>query len=142
MFDSGQIFSPEAAKRQLAHWLYETISHLSLICPHHHLDPCLLAAENASLGTPAGLFILSDNDVSHTLNSQGFMLEQSWIPRSDDSPRESEHRKMRQIWAKNYRHIHVVPKELWQINCGHCSESETNIIEMAFNRSVITSRPN
>ena len=46
-------FDPDPAQRRIARELYETVANLPLVCPHGHVDPRLLADENATFGTPS-----------------------------------------------------------------------------------------
>ena len=69
------LLAPEPAQRSVARELYEGIAELPIISPHGHVDPRLLADEDAMFGTPAELFVIPDHYVFRMLYSQGFALE-------------------------------------------------------------------
>jgi glucuronate isomerase len=62
------LFAP--AHRELARALYAQVDDLPLICPHGHVDPWLLADPQATLGTPAELFVIADHYVLRLLPAQ------------------------------------------------------------------------
>jgi glucuronate isomerase len=113
MTDPDRTFSPEPTQRELARQLYETICHLPLICPHGHVDPRLLADEDASFGTPADLLIIPDHYVTRMLYSQGIPLEQLGIPTLDGTPVEGDHRKIWRIFAEHFHLFRGTPTGLW-----------------------------
>jgi glucuronate isomerase len=104
---SDRFFPPDPAQRRIARDLYEGIAGLPIVSPHGHVDPRLLADENASFGTPADLFIIPDHYVFRMLYSQGIPLESLGVPRiaggeveGADSARD--HRKIWQTFAENF----------------------------------------
>jgi glucuronate isomerase len=106
-------FDPDPAQRGIARQLYEAIHSLPLICPHGHVDPRLLADENASFGTPADLFIIPDHYVFRMLYSQGVPLEALGVPRSDKGPVETDHRKIWQTFADHFHLFRATPSGAW-----------------------------
>ena len=60
---ADRFFAPDPAQRRVARELYAGIADLPILCPHGHIDPRLLADENATFGTPADLFSLPDHYV-------------------------------------------------------------------------------
>ena len=82
----NRYFDPDPAQRSIAEELYQSAANLPIISPHGHVDPRLLADENASFGTPADLFIIPDHYVFRVLYSQGIRLEDLGIPRVDGGP--------------------------------------------------------
>ena len=82
--------------------LYKSVADLPIISPHGHVDPRLLADENASFGTPADLLIIPDHYVFRMLYSQGIPLENLGIPRKDGGPVEKDHRRIWQIFAEHF----------------------------------------
>jgi glucuronate isomerase len=79
-------------QRRVARELYAGIADLPIVYPHGHVNPRLLAEEDATFGTPADLFIIPDRYVFPMLYSQGVPLEMLGIPRRDGTPGTVEHR--------------------------------------------------
>ena len=59
------------------------MAELPIVSPHGHVDPRLLADEDATFGTPADLFIIPDHYVFRMLYSQGIPMESLGVPRVD-----------------------------------------------------------
>ena len=106
-------FDPDPAQRRIAAELYKSAANLPIISPHGHVDPRLLADENASFGTPADLFIIPDHYVFRMLYSQGIRLEDLGIPRVDGGPVEGDHRKIWQIFADHFCLFRGTPTGAW-----------------------------
>ncbi|MCX6047236.1 MAG: glucuronate isomerase [Chloroflexi bacterium] len=106
-------FDPDPTVRTLARELYETVATLPLVCPHGHVDPRLLADEQATLGTPADLFIIPDHYVFRMLYSQGIPLEAVGIPPLDGGAHETDHRKIWQTFADHFYLFRGTPTGLW-----------------------------
>jgi glucuronate isomerase len=106
-------FDPDPAQRRVAMELYPSVANLPLICPHGHVDPRLLADENASLGTPADLLIIPDHYVFRMLYSQGIPLEHLGVPRIDGGPIETDHRKIWQVFANHFHLFRGTPTGAW-----------------------------
>jgi glucuronate isomerase len=106
-------FDPDPAQRRFAMELYKSVAHLPIISPHGHVDPRLLADENASLGSPADLFIIPDHYVFRMLYSQGIPLENLGVPRVDGGPVERDHRKIWQIFADHFTLFRGTPTGAW-----------------------------
>jgi glucuronate isomerase len=93
--------------------LYRSVADLPIISPHGHVDPRLLADEQASFGTPADLLIIPDHYVFRMLYSQGIPLEDLGIPRKDGGPVEENHRKVWQIFADRFYLFRGTPTGVW-----------------------------
>ena len=106
-------FNPDPTQRGIAAELYRSVVHLPIISPHGHVDPRLLADENASFGTPADLFIIPDHYVFRMLYSHGIPLEDLGVPRMDGNPVEKDHRKIWQIFADHFYLFRGTPTGLW-----------------------------
>jgi glucuronate isomerase len=89
------------------------VADLPIISPHGHVDPRLLADEDATFGTPTELLIIPDHYVFRMLYSQGIPLEALGIPRADGGPVEHDHRQIWQIFADNFRLYHGTPTGTW-----------------------------
>jgi glucuronate isomerase len=106
-------FDPDPAQRRVARELYNAVADLPLICPHGHVDPRLLADENATFGTPADLLIIPDHYVFRMLYSQRIPLEALGIPPADGSAVEGDHRKIWQLFAENFYLFRGTPTGAW-----------------------------
>jgi glucuronate isomerase len=106
-------FNPDPAQRSIAAELYRSVADLPIISPHGHVDPRLLAEENASFGTPADLFIIPDHYVFRMLYSQGIPLEALGVPRMDGNPVEKDPRKIWQIFADHFYLFRGTPTGVW-----------------------------
>ena len=106
-------FNPAPAQRQVAMRLYQAVANLPLISPHGHVDPRLLADENATFGTPTELFIIPDHYIFRMLYSQGIPLEALGVPRLDGGPVEQDHRKIWQIFADHFYLFRGTPTGAW-----------------------------
>ena len=109
----GRYFGPNADQSALARELYATVEDLPIIAPHGHVPPGLLADPNASLGTPAELFIIPDHYVFRMLYSQGIALEDLGVPTQDGAPVETDHRRIWQRFAENFYLFRGTPTGLW-----------------------------
>ena len=110
---ADRLFDPEPAQRRVARELYECVADLPIVSPHGHVDPALLADENATFGTPADLFIIPDHYVFRMLYSQGVPLEALGIPRRDGGPVETDHRKIWQTFADHFYLFRGTPSGTW-----------------------------
>ena len=108
-----RFFDPNPAQRDLARELHESVVDLPLVCPHGHVDPRLLADENATFGTPADLLIIPDHYVFRMLYSQGIPLESLGVPRIDGSQVEQDHRRIWQLFADHFYLFRGTPTGIW-----------------------------
>lgn len=106
-------FDPNPAQRELARRLYDTVKGLPLVCPHGHVDPALLSNPDATLGTPADLFIVPDHYVFRMLYSQGVPLEALGVPTRDGSPTETDGRKIWRLFAEHFHLFRGTPTGFW-----------------------------
>ena len=106
-------FNPDPSQRSIAIELYKSVADLPIISPHGHVDPRLLADENASFGTPVDLLIIPDHYVFRMLYSQGIHLEDLGVPRIDGGPVEKDHRKIWQIFADYFYLFRGTPTGVW-----------------------------
>ena len=108
-----RFFGPDAAQKEIALQLYQTVARLPLLCPHGHVDPRLFSDPDYSFGTPVDLLIIPDHYVFRMLYSQGVSLEALGIPRQDGQPVETDHRKIWQIFAENFYLFRGTPSGMW-----------------------------
>jgi glucuronate isomerase len=113
LLDPDRFFAADPAQRRVARELYNAIAGLPLVCPHGHVDPRLLADENATFGTPADLFIIPDHYVFRMLYSQGVPLEALGVPRLDEGAVEADHRKIWQTYADHFYLFRGTPSGFW-----------------------------
>jgi glucuronate isomerase len=113
VLSEDRYFDPDPAQQRIGMDLYQSVVNLPLVCPHGHVDPRLLADENASLGSPADLFIIPDHYVFRMLYSQGIPLEDLGVPRRDGGPVEKDHRKIWQIFADHFYLFRGTPTGAW-----------------------------
>ncbi len=111
--EEDRYFSAEPAQRQVAHDLYGEVKDLPLICPHGHVAPALLAAEQYEWGTPVDLLIRPDHYVFRMLYSQGIPLEALGIARRDGEAVEQDHRKIWQTVCDHWYLFRGTPTSLW-----------------------------
>ncbi|MBN1136906.1 MAG: glucuronate isomerase [Anaerolineae bacterium] len=111
--DPDRFFAPDPGQRRVARELYDAIAYLPIVSPHGHVDPRLLADENATFGTPAELFIIPDHYVFRMLYSQGVPLDALGIPRRDGGPVEMDHRKIWQTFADHFYLFRGTPSGVW-----------------------------
>jgi glucuronate isomerase len=110
---ADRFFAPDPAQRRVARELYEGIAGLPIVCPHGHVDPRLLADENATFGTPADLFIIPDHYVFRMLYSQGIALEALGLPGRDGRASQIDHRQVWQTFADNFYLFRGTPTGVW-----------------------------
>ncbi len=111
--DPDRCFSPLLSQSSLARSLYEEVKDLPLICPHGHVPPSLLSNPNASLGSPAELFVIPDHYIFRMLYSQGIKLESLGVPSQDGTNVETNGRKIWQLFAENFYLFRATPTGLW-----------------------------
>jgi glucuronate isomerase len=111
--DPDRLFDPSPARRRVARGLYEKVAYLPLVGPHGHVPPALLADPDATLGTPAELFIIPDHYVFRMLYSQGIPMEDLGVPTIDGSPVETDHRLVWQRFCENFHLFRATPTGLW-----------------------------
>jgi glucuronate isomerase len=109
-------FDADPAQRRVAGELYVAVADLPLVCPHGHVDPRLLADEEATFGTPADLLIRPDHYVLRMLYSQGVSMESLGVPRIDGGPVEQDHRKIWQTFADHFHLFRGTPTGIWLAN--------------------------
>ncbi|MBE3039749.1 MAG: glucuronate isomerase [Chloroflexi bacterium] len=110
---SDRYFGPEARQKEIARQLYRDVAGLPLVCPHGHVDPRLFADPDYSFGTPTELLILPDHYVFRMLYSLGISLESLGLPRRDQGPVETDHRKIWQVFADHFYLFRGTPTSLW-----------------------------
>jgi glucuronate isomerase len=113
LLSADRFFAPDPGQRRVAREIYDAIAELPIVSPHGHVDPALLADENATFGSPADLFIIPDHYVFRMLYSQGVALEALGIPRRDGGAVEADHRKIWQAFAEHFYLFRGTPSGVW-----------------------------
>ncbi len=114
-----RFFCADPGQRRMARELYDAIAGLPIVSPHGHVDPRLLADEDATFGTPADLFIIPDHYVFRMLYSQGVPLEDLGIVQQDGAREglggivEADHRKIWQTFADHFYLFRGTPSGVW-----------------------------
>src|ERR1019366_7323962 len=94
-------FDPDPGVRRIARDLYDETRGLPIVSPHGHVDPQCLAL-NTPFVDPAALIVTPDHYIVRMLYSQGAAMDALGIPHRDDSPVESDPRKVWQLFAAHY----------------------------------------
>ncbi len=113
LLSPDRYFDPEPTQRALAREMYAGVANLPLVCPHGHVEPRLLADEQATLGTPADLLIIPDHYVFRMLYSQGMAMEDLGVPRADGGQVERDHRKIWQRFCDHFYLFRGTPTGIW-----------------------------
>ncbi len=113
LLNPDRFFVPEPGQRRVARELYDAIADLPIVCPHGHVDPRLLADENATFGSPTDLFIIPDHYIFRMLYSQGVPLEALGVPRRDGGAIETDHPQIWQTFADHFALFRGTPSGIW-----------------------------
>jgi glucuronate isomerase len=108
-----RFFDPNPSRRSAARELYKSVKDLPLVCPHGHVPPSLLADQDATLGTPAELFVIPDHYVFRMLYSRGIPMEDLGVPTLDGTPVETDYRRVWQRFCENFHLFRGTPTGLW-----------------------------
>jgi glucuronate isomerase len=110
--DPDRFFDPDPTVRSAARRLYEETRALPLVCPHGHVDPGVLA-RNEAFPEPTALLIVPDHYIFRMLYSRGVPMESLGIPSRDGTPVESDPRKVWQRFAEHYYLFRGTPTGAW-----------------------------
>jgi glucuronate isomerase len=112
-------FDPDPAQRRVARDLHASVAGLPLVCPHGHVNPRLLADDEATFGSPADLLIIPDHYVFRMLYAHGVPLESLGIAPRADAPAgegrrvEPDHRRIWQTFAEHFHLFRGTPTGIW-----------------------------
>jgi len=112
ILNEDRFFDFDPSIRKIARELYEGVKDLPIVSPHGHVDPKLFA-ENQSFPDPTELILIPDHYVFRMLYSQGIPLELLGVPTIDGSAVKTDHRKIWQIFGKNYYLFAGTPTGVW-----------------------------
>jgi glucuronate isomerase len=107
-----RFFDPDPTIRGIARSLYEETRELPLICPHGHVDPALLASNDA-FPEPTTLLIIPDHYIFRMLYSRGVSMESLGVPTRDQTAVEQDPRKIWQRFAQHYYLFRGTPTGAW-----------------------------
>ena len=107
-----RFFDANPAIRKVARALYDEVRDLPLLCPHGHVDPRLLAA-NEPFPEPTALIITPDHYIFRMLFSRGIPLESLGIPTRDGTPVERDPRRIWQLFGEYYYLFRATPTGVW-----------------------------
>jgi glucuronate isomerase len=107
-------FDPDPTIRRHARALHEETRTLPIVSPHGHVDPAILAHDDA-FADPVSLFITPDHYILRMLYSRGVPLESLGIAAIDGSPpaAESDPRKIWQRFADHWHLFRATPTRAW-----------------------------
>ena len=112
MLAPDRYFSPVPAVRSVARALYDEFASLPLVCPHGHVDPRLLAVDEA-FPDPTALIVIPDHYIVRMLYSQGVPMEALGIPSLDGAAVEGDARAIWQRFADHYYLFRGTPSGAW-----------------------------
>ena len=113
-FHADRYFDPDPTIRSYARALYDETRALPIISPHGHVDPAILATNDA-FADPTSLIITPDHYIIRMLYSQGVTLESLGISRIDGTSHAVE-RRPRKIWQRFADQWHLfrgTPTRAW-----------------------------
>jgi hypothetical protein len=107
-----RFFDPDPSVRSAARALYEETRDLPLICPHGHVDPALLAKDEA-FPEPTALILVPDHYIFRMLYSQGVPMEAMGVPTRDGTPVETDPRRIWRTFGERYHLFRGTPTGAW-----------------------------
>lgn len=107
-------FDSDPTIRRHARALYDETRALPIVSPHGHVDPAILA-KNDAFTNPTSLIITPDHYVLRLLYSRGVSLESLGVAAIDGMPRpaETDARRIWQRFADHWRLFRATPTRAW-----------------------------
>jgi glucuronate isomerase len=107
-------FDPDPIVRRYARALYDETRALPIVSPHGHVDPAILAADEA-FKDPASLIIRPDHYILRMLYSRGVPLEWLGVAPIDGKPPNAEPnpRRIWQTFVNNWQPFRGTPTRAW-----------------------------
>jgi len=107
-------FDADPIVRRYARALYDETRPLPIVSPHGHVDPAILASDEA-FKDPASLMITPDHYILRMLYSRGVPLEWLGVAPIDGKPpnAESNPRRIWQIFVDNWQLFRGTPTRAW-----------------------------
>lgn len=112
--NADRYFDSDPTIRRHARELYEGTRALPIVSPHGHVDPAILA-DNEAFADPASLLITPDHYILRLLYSRGVPLESLGVARIDGSSEvaETDPRKIWQTFADHWHIFRATPTRAW-----------------------------
>jgi len=112
--NEDRYFDPDPIIRRNARALYDETRVLPIISPHGHVDPAILASNDA-FTDPASLIITPDHYILRMLYSRGVPLESLGVAPIDGKPpnAEKDPRKIWQTFADHWQLFRATPTRAW-----------------------------
>lgn len=107
-----RLFPTDAATREIARRLYDSVRSLPIISPHGHTDPAWFAA-NEPFTNAVELFVKPDHYVFRMLYSQGVPLQSLGIGPANGDGIETDAREIWRTFAKHYHLFAGTPSRIW-----------------------------
>ena len=110
----NRYFDADPIVRRYARALYDATRLLPIVSPHGHVDPAILASDEA-FTDPASLMITPDHYILRVLYSQGVPLEWLGVAPIDGKPpnAESNPRRIWQIFVDHWQVFRGTPTRAW-----------------------------
>jgi len=110
----NRYFDADPIVRRYARALYDATRLLPIVSPHGHVDPAILASDEA-FTDPASLMITPDHYILRMLYSQGVPLEWLGVAPIDGKPpnAESNPRRIWQIFVDHWQVFRGTPTRAW-----------------------------
>jgi glucuronate isomerase len=107
-------FDPDPTIRRNARALYDSTRALPIVSPHGHVDPAILA-KNEAFTDPASLIITPDHYILRMLYSRGVPLESLGVAPIEGVPpgAETDPRKIWQTFADQWHLFRATPTQAW-----------------------------
>jgi glucuronate isomerase len=112
--NEDRYFDPDQTIRRHARSLYEETRALPIVSPHGHVDPAILASNDAFVD-PSSLIVTPDHYILRMLYSRGVPLEWLGVPPIDGKPPNAEQdpRKIWQTFADHWHLFRATPTSAW-----------------------------
>lgn len=108
----ARLFDSDPHIRRIALDLYEEVRDLPLVCPHGHVEPRVLA-QNEAFPEPTTLIVRPDHYIFRMLYSQGIALEELGVPQRAGGDGTADPRRAWQIFADHYHLFAGTPTGFW-----------------------------
>src|ERR1700680_398288 len=114
LLHEDRYFDPDPIVRRYARALYDETRALPIVSPHRHVDPAILAADEA-FKDPASLIITPDHYILRMLYSRGVPLEWLGVATIDGKPPNAEPnpRRIWQAFVNNWQLFRGTPTRAW-----------------------------
>jgi glucuronate isomerase len=112
--NADRYFDSDPTIRRHARALYEGTRALSIVSPHGHVDPAILAG-NEAFADPASLLITPDHYILRLLYSRGVRLEELGVAPVDGSTgvAVADPRRIWQTFADHWHLFRATPTRAW-----------------------------